>query len=124
MTISHSTAARNTMVDALTALLDVGGVGNIVLKTAADAVIVTLPLNATAFGAAAAGVATANAIATVAATATGIVTKFEAQNNAGTVVWQGTVGEDPLLFDLQMTNTDINSTDPISVSSWTYTGPT
>lgn len=67
MTVTVSTAAHNAATDAITALI--GASGNLTFRLAGTigspgAVAATLALSATAFGAASAGVATANAITT------------------------------------------------------------
>lgn len=57
------TAAINAACDAIVDLVDVGGAGVIILEIANQTTeVATLTFAATAFGAAAAGVATANAI--------------------------------------------------------------
>lgn len=59
MAISHSTAARNAMADAVAARLNGG---KIKIYTSGDALLATLTLGNPAFGSASGGVITANAI--------------------------------------------------------------
>ncbi|MEL7454379.1 MAG: hypothetical protein AAGJ50_13515, partial [Pseudomonadota bacterium] len=95
LSAAAQTAARNAACDAIVGLLDVGGTGTFELQTAGSVEVATLTCSATAFGAASSGVATANTITNDSA-ATGNaspVTRFEAKNGGGTVVWDGTVGE-------------------------------
>lgn len=62
---THPTNVRNAMADTVVDLLDVGtGTPSIVFETSGDAEVATVAMDGTnAFGAAAAGVATANAMA-------------------------------------------------------------
>jgi hypothetical protein len=123
MALTHSNAARQAATDAVTALLNAGGAGKLVIKDGSAVTLVTFAINATAFGAAAAtGIATANAISNVAATASGTAATFEAQNNAGTVVWSGAVGYTGATSDLTLQQLDehISGGQTVSVSSWTY----
>lgn len=94
-------AARNAALDAITPSLN-GGTLDIYSGTApanADAalsgntLLASLPLGSPAFGAAASGVATANAItADSSADATGTPTFFRLRTSGGAVVYQGTAG--------------------------------
>lgn len=123
MALTHSSAAKQAATDAVTALLNAGGAGKLVIKDGSNNVLVTFALNATAFGAAASsGIATANAISNVSATASGTAATFEAQNNAGTVVWSGAVGYTGATSDLTLQQTDahVSGGQTVAVASWTY----
>ena len=123
MSLTHSAAAKQAATDAVTTLLNAGGAGKLVIKDGGGVTLVSFSLNATAFAAAAAtGIATANAISSVTAAATGTAATFEAQNNAGTVVWSGAVGYTGASSDLTLQQGDahISSGQTVSVSSWTY----
>lgn len=80
-----------------------------------------LTFNATAFGAAVNGVATANAItADSSANATGTATWHRAVRSNGTsVLWDGSVGTSGA--DLNLNTTSIVAGASVSVSSYTYT---
>lgn len=80
-----------------------------------------LTLNATAFGAASNGVATANAItADSSANATGTATWFRVLKSDGTSpLWDGSVGT--ASCDLNLNSTSISSGASVSVTSFTYT---
>lgn len=90
------TAAINAACDAIVDLVDVSGPGVILLELANQTTeVATLTFAATAFGAAVAGVATANAIVND-ASATGnaaAVTTFEVRDGAAAEIWTGTVAE-------------------------------
>jgi dTDP-4-amino-4,6-dideoxygalactose transaminase len=78
-----------------------------------------LPLSATAFGNAAAGVATANAISSDTNAAGGVVTKFELRDKSGVAVILGSVGTSGQ--DINLSSTTIGVGDTVTVSSLTYT---
>lgn len=123
-------AARNSVCNALVDLLDVGGAGSLELCSGtaptnvgdAGTVLATFTLPATAFGSAAAGVATASAISSVVASGTGVVGYAVARDNAGKGVWDnddvGTSGT-----QLVLNTTTINTGADVSVTSWTVTMP-
>lgn len=123
MSLVHSSAAKQAATDAVTALLNVGGAGKLVIKDGSGVALVTFVLNTTAFGSAAAtGIATANAINSVTAENGGDAATFEAQNNAGVTVLSGSVGYLGAASDLTLQQDDahISGGQAISVSSWTY----
>lgn len=126
MAVTHSTAARNAATDAVTALI--GASGNLVFRVSPSSVgspgtaVATLPLSATAFGAASSGTATANAI-TSDTNATGNaspVAYATLQTSGGTVVIQCSVAASG--SDINMTNgLTVAAGDTVSCSSLTYT---
>jgi hypothetical protein len=126
MAVTHSTAARNAATDAVTALI--GASGNLVFRISPSTVsapgtaVATLPLSATAFGAASSGTATANAI-TSDTNATGNASPVAfatLQTSGGTVVIQCAVAASG--SDINMTNgLVVAAGDTVSCSSLTYT---
>lgn len=131
MAFKITTTAANASLDGLTALLNTGSLkiyDGTVPTNAGDALstqvlLATLPLSATAFGAAAAGVATANAITSdTAADATSTATFYRAFKSDGTtVVCQGSVGTSGA--DLNLNTTAIQVNARVDVTSWTITQP-
>jgi len=126
LAVTHSTAARNAATDAVTALIGVSGslVFRISPSTVAapGAVVATLPLSATAFGAASTGTATANAITTDtnAAGNASPVAFATLQTSGGTVVIQCAVAASG--SDINMSNgLVVAAGDSVSCSSLTYT---
>ena len=125
MAVTHSTAARNAMADAVVDLLDAGTPpGSLVFLTSADATVCTIDFETTAFGAAASGTATmaqGSGKTSDAATA-GTIAKAEFRNAAGTAVIFcacGTSGSDiNIPGGLTLANGDT-----VSVTSLTYTAP-
>lgn len=125
MATTHSTAARNAATDAVTALI--GASGRLRFRTAGTVgapgtSVANLGLSATAFGASAAGTATANAIASdtnAAGNATAVSTAT-LETSGGTVVIHCAVAASG--SDINMTNgLTITAGDTVSCSSLTYT---
>lgn len=128
---SITTAARNAAADAVVDLVDVGGAGSLRIYSGtapADAnaalsgntLLAQLTMSATAFGAAATGVATAAAITSdTSADATGTATFFRVLSGGATVVFQGEVGTSG--SNLNLSSVSITAGGTVSVSSLTYT---
>lgn len=124
MALTHSTAARNAAVDAVTALI--GTSGKLVFRVGGTlgspgTAVATLTFSATAFGAASGGVATANAI-TSDTNATGNaspVTKASLQTSGGTLVIYCDVSTSG--SDINLSSVSIAAADTVAVSSLTYT---
>jgi hypothetical protein len=127
-----SAAARNAMLNALTALLNVGGAGTIQYYTGAQpaspdtaitsqTLLCTDTFNATAFGAASAGVATANAITSGTAVASGTLTWVRCLSGAGTPVVDLAAGTSA--SDVVVATTTITTGLTIPVTSFTLTHP-
>jgi hypothetical protein len=123
--------SRNSELDSLAALLNNGylriysGTEPATPETAlsGNTLLAELRFNATAFGASASGVITANAItADTSNDATGTATFFRAFKSDGTtVVLQGTVGTSA--SDINLNSTAIQIAAQTSVSSFTVTDP-
>lgn len=126
---SITTANRNRAADAVCARANSGSLRIYGGTMPADAnaalsgntLLASLPMSATAFGAAVAGVATANAItADASADATGTATFFRVLESDGvTVVFQGTAGTSGT--ELILSTASIAETGNVSVSALTYT---
>jgi len=130
-------AAAKAACDAIVDLCDVGGAGKLRIydgtqPTDADTAIgaqvklAELTLGNPAFGAAAdanpGGRATANAVtADSSADATGTATWFRVVNNAGTTLWDGSVGTSGC--DMNLNSVSITLGANVSISSWTFTVP-
>jgi hypothetical protein len=129
--LRESNAAVNAKADAISDLLDSGylriydGTQALTADTAigAQVLLAELRFNATAAGAAVAGVLTFNALtADASANNTGTASWFRAlSSNGSSVVFDGTVGTSG--SDLNLNTTSIVSGAEVSVSSFTYTQP-
>ena len=136
-------ATRNSMVDAVTALIDAGGAGNpgkiqIYDGTipGADEAVSTQTLLAEltftdpatgAFAAASNGSASANAITDdSSANASGTASWFQVVDSAGTVIFRGSVGPsgDGNTYDMTLDDVNIVAGGVVQISSFTFTQPT
>lgn len=126
-----SNTAANAAVDAVTALANTGYLriydgsqpANANTAIGSQVLLAELRFNATAFAAAVAGVAAANAIVDdSSANATGTATWFRVLKSDGTtVLFDGTVGTSGA--NLNLASVAISSGQVISVTAFTYTQP-
>lgn len=120
MAITLETIARNAAANGVVDLLNGGTVE---LLTSGDAVLATFTLGSPAFGDAATGVATANAIASVTAGATGSAAKFTVKASGGGAVFGGTVTATGGGGDMVMPSVSITSGETVELSALTFTMP-
>jgi len=126
MAITLTTAAKNTVNDALTALVDAGAgtEGKMVIKDGGAVTLVEILFANPAFGASAAGISTLNGTPlTGIATATGTAATFEVTDTDGTVVYSGTVGIAGSGADAIIDSTSISTSDTVQLNSHTITAP-
>lgn len=129
MAVTHTTAVRNGIADHVVDQLDPGGPGALVFRltgtvSSPGAAVATLPLSATAFGAASGGTATAAAI-TSDTNATGNaspVATATLQTGGGTVIVHCAVAASG--SDINMSNgLTVAPGDTVSCSALTYSAP-
>lgn len=124
MAVTHSLTARRGVGDYVTGLLNAGGAGKLVFKTAGDVVVATLTLSATAFGASdGSAVSTAAAISADTNAVGGTIAKGELQNNAGTGVIFGSCTATGGGGDFQLSSVVVSAGQTVSLTSLTYTAP-
>lgn len=126
MAITHVTAIRNTMADAVVDAIDSGttdATGDLVFMTSGDVEVATLAMTNPAFGAAAAGVATAAAISDDASATGGTVALFKLQDRDNGEVLRGTVTATGGGGDIELSSLSVGAGDTVSMSSLTYTAP-
>lgn len=126
MAILLSTIGRNGAADGVVDKIDAGaGAGKLKIYTAAKAsLLASLTFSDPAFGDAATGVATANAITDdSAADNTGVAAVFTATDFDDNVVLEGTVGGLASGEDMELNTTNIVAGGVVSVSSFTFTQP-
>ena len=122
MALTLPTATRNAMCDALVDLVDGGaGAGYLELQTSGDVEAATVTFSDPAFGASAAGVATANSITDDASAAGGTVDRFRIYDSDATEVLQGSVGTSG--EDINLNTLVIAATAVVSISAVTATQP-
>ena len=125
-TLQHPTLVRNTIADTVVDLIDAGGsAGTLNFYTSnGGSLLATLTFSATAFGAAASGVATASAITEDANTAAGTVAWCEVHDSSGNTIFEGDVTDDDTgTGSILLSSTTLGTGDTLSVTSLTYTAP-
>lgn len=127
MALTHTTAIRNGLADYVVDAID-GGAGDangdIVIMTSGLSEIVTLSFSNPAFFAAAAGVATAEAIADGISGPGGTAAIFKVQNLANVEIFRGMVSATGGGGDMQLSSTSIGAGDTVTITSFTYTSST
>jgi hypothetical protein len=127
MSLTHITTVRNSLADLVVDLIDIGSTDatgdlQIATSTAFTTILATLQFANPAFGAAAAGVATANAIAPdTNAANTGTATSFRIRDRNNAEILRGTVTATGGGGDIQLSSVSISGGDTISLTSLTYT---
>jgi len=121
VTVSHSATLRIGFANDVLAAIDAGvGVGNLVLRTAANVEVATLPLAAPA-GVVSGALLTFGTITSDAAATGGIVAICTLEDSDGNVALTGTVALSG--GDLNMSSLDIEAGANVSVSFLSYTAP-
>jgi len=120
MALTHATAVRNTLADAINTAANAGaGAAKLVIMTSADVEVATLTMSDPAFGAATSGSITANAIADDTNATGGTAALFKVTDSTGAEVYRGTVGTSGA--DLNLSSVTIGAGDTVSVTSLVYT---
>ena len=124
MALTHTTAGRNAIADAVVDLVDAGSTdptGDLVLMTAGDVEVATLAFSNPAFGAAASGIATAGAVADDASATGGTVALFKIQDRNNGEIIRGTVTAVGGGGDIELTGgVVIGAGTTVSMSSFSY----
>lgn len=127
-------ARRNGIVDSVVDALDAGAAaGKVEIRTGAQpadaddaasgSLLATVTLGDPAFGAAASGTATANAIAAVAASATNTAGWFRALDSDDNKVLDGSITATGGGGDMELNTTSLVSGVDFDITSWTVTCP-
>lgn len=120
MSVTLSTAARNAACDAIVDLLDGG---TIEFRTSGDVEVATLGFGTPAFGDAAAGVATANAITSDTNATGGTIAKASVRDSGDAEIMELSVGTVGSGEDIELTSLVIAATETVSMSALTFTIP-
>ena len=126
MAITHVVAVRNGLADYVVDAIDgdTGDAnGDLVIMTSGDVEVATLAFSDPAFGTAATGTATANAISDDTNATGGTAALFKVQDKANNEVFRGSVTNTGGGGDLQLSSVSIGNGDTVSVTSFTYTAP-
>jgi hypothetical protein len=122
MALTHVTAVRNTLADAINTAVNAGaGAGQLVIMTSGDVEVATLTMSDPAFGAASSGAITANAITSDTSATGGTAALFKVQDSNATEVYRGTVTATGGGGDLELSSLVIGAGDTVAVSSLVYT---
>lgn len=122
MALTHVTAVRNTLADAIDTAVNAGaGAGQVVIMTSGDVEVATLTMSDPAFGAASNGSITAGAIANDTNATGGTAALFKIQDSNAVEVYRGTVTANGGGGDLELSSTTIGAGDTVSISILVYT---
>lgn len=120
--VTHPTAVRTLLANTVVDLIDAGSAaGYLEFDTSGDAEVATLPFGDPAFGNAASGVATANAITSDTNATGGTIAKAFAADSDDTPVFLCAVGTSG--SDINLSSLAVGAGDTVAVSSLTYTAP-
>ena len=127
MALTHSTAAKNAMLDAIDALINTGS-GTAQLKittTGAGSVLATIDLDNPAFGSAASGAMVMAGLpqGDASADATGTAAEFHIYDRDATLVVSGTVTATGGGGDMTMPSVSITASEPVDLNTFTYNAP-
>lgn len=121
--VTHTTAIRNTLADAVVDAVDGGaGAGFLEFQTSGDVEVATITFLDPAFGAASVGIATANTPMVDDSSATGGTTdRFDVEDSNNLDIFFGSVGTSGQ--DINLSSVAIGVGDTVSVTSLTYAAP-
>lgn len=124
MALTHVTAHRNTLADAIDTAINSGTTdaqGDLIIMTSGDVEIATILLSNPAFGAAAAGTITLAGVPLEDTNATGgTAALFKFQDRDNSEVFRGTVTATGGGGDIELTSVSIGASDTVRITSFTY----
>ena len=119
MALTHTTATRNILADAIDTA--VAASGNLVIMTSGDAEVATIALAATAFGAASSGDITLAGVPLSDTNATGgTAALFKFETSGTTEIFRGTVTATSGGGDIELSSVTIAATDTVTITSFVY----
>jgi len=125
MAVTHPSSMRSLIADTVTAQADGGStLARLLLQDSGSTTVVTMKMASTAFGAAAAGVCTANSITNSTALLGATVTIGLITNSTLTTVCAFSVTSTGGGGDLELSSNVLSSGQTVSITALTYTAPT
>ena len=124
MAVTHPVAVRTAIADFVVDQLDLNTPpGKLIMQTAGSVTVATLTFANPAFGAAAAGTATANAIVADTNAVGGTVAKAELRQGGATPIILCSVTATGGGGDIQLNSVVISAGQQVSITSLTYSAP-
>ena len=123
MAIVHSLVTRNGIADYVASQINGAAASTLEFQTSADVEVATLIFSLTAFGAAASGVITANAITSDTTGTAGTIAKARIKKSTLAEVLNCSVTATGGGGDIQLSSVVISTGQTVAVSSLTYTAP-
>lgn len=124
MSVTHPTAIRNSLADLVVDAIDAGAAaGTLEFQTSGNVEVATLTFSDPAFGAAAAGTATASAITQDSSATGGTIAKAVAKDSNGTTVFTCSVTATGGGGDITLNSVVVSAGQAVALSSLTYSAP-
>ena len=123
MALTHVTAVRDTLANAVVDAVDVGTTdtgGDLEIMTSGDVEVSTHLCLDPAFGASSSGTATANAIGDDTSAAGGTAALFRFNNRDNAEVFRGTVTATSGGGDIELDSVSVSAGVTVSITSFTY----
>jgi len=123
---THTTAVRSGIADYVVDLIDAGTTdanGDLVFLTSGDVEVSTLAMSNPAFGAAAAGVATAATITSDPSATGGTIAKFRLMDRDNAQVFEGSCSLTGNGGEMILSSLVISATEEVRADSLTYAAP-
>ena len=119
MALTHTTATRNTLADAIDTAIATSG--KLLIMTSGDVEVATIALSATAFGVASTGTITLSGVPLSDSSATGgTAALFKFETSGATEIFRGTVTATGGGGDITLTSVTIAATDTVTITAFTY----
>jgi hypothetical protein len=124
MAVTHPTAVRNAIADLVVDRIDAAaGDGILEMQTSGDSEVATLTFGDPAFGAAANGVATANAIASDTDATGGTIAKAVAKDSDAAEVLASSVTATDGGGDIELSSVVVSAGQTVALTALTYEAP-
>jgi hypothetical protein len=124
MSVTHTTATRNTITDTVLALLNAGSPpGHIIMATSGVVTVATLTLSTTAAGSSSGGTGTFSSITSDTNAVGGTIAIAVFKNAAGTEIFRCSVTATGGGGDIEMNSVVVSAGQTVAITSLTYSAP-